>query len=94
MVKTANTVKTATVMKIKIEVLGSGCAKCGELEKRVREAVRKTGVKAEVTHVFDLNEIIKRNVFSTPAIAIDGKIVLSGRLASVEEITKIINKGD
>ena len=77
---------------MKIEVLGSGCAKCGELEKRVREAVRKTGVAAEVTHVYDLNEIIKRNVFSTPALAIDGKIVLSGRLASAEELTKIIKQ--
>ena len=77
---------------MKIEVLGSGCPKCGELEKRVKEAVKKAGVKAEVTHVYDLNEIIKRNVFSTPALAVNGKIVLSGRLASVEEITKIISK--
>ncbi|MFH0974067.1 MAG: thioredoxin family protein [Candidatus Micrarchaeota archaeon] len=77
---------------MKIEVLGSGCPKCSELEKRVREAVRKTGVKAEVAHVYDLNEIIKRNVFSTPALAIDGKIVLAGKLATVEEITKIIKK--
>lgn len=75
---------------MKIEVLGSGCAKCGELEKRAREAVRKAGVKAEVVHVYDLNKIIERNVFTTPALAIDGEIVFSGRLAGVEEIVEII----
>ncbi len=76
--------------EMKIEVLGSGCAKCAELEKRAKEAVREAAVKAEVVHVYDLNKIIERNVFTTPALAIDGEVVFSGRLAGVEEIVEII----
>jgi len=75
---------------MKIEVLGSGCMKCAELEKRVKEAVGKAGVKAEITHVYDFDEIVRRNVISTPALAIDGKVVLAGRLPNVEEIMELL----
>ena len=75
---------------MKMEVLGSGCMKCAELEKRAKDAVGKAGVKAEVTHVYDFDEIVRRNVISTPALAIDGKVVLAGRLASVEEIVAFL----
>lgn len=75
-----------------IEVLGSGCAKCLELERRVKEVVEKNHVLATVEHVYDIKKIIERNVFSTPALAIDGKIVLSGKLASIEEITSLLVK--
>jgi len=73
---------------MKIEVLGSGCPKCLELERRTNEAVKSKGVNAKVEHVFDVAEIIKRNVFSTPALAVDGKIVFSGRVPSVSEIAE------
>ena len=77
---------------MKIEVLGSGCPKCLELEKRVREAVRLLGLNATVEHVYDLNKIIARNVFSTPALAIDGIVVSSGRLLTADEIAAVIRK--
>ncbi len=75
---------------MKIEVLGSGCPKCAELERRVKEAVLKAGAKAEVTHVYDFDEIVRRNVISTPALAIDGKVVFAGRLPAVEEILGLL----
>ena len=75
---------------MKIEVLGSGCPKCRELERRVREAVREKGIDAQVEHVYDVNEIIKRNVFSTPALAIDGKIVVSGKVPYTKEIVDML----
>jgi len=75
---------------MKIEVLGTGCPKCIELEKRVKEAVKLTGVKAEITHVYDVSKIIERNVFATPALAVDGKVVLSGKLPSVQELTILL----
>ncbi len=77
---------------MKIEVFGTGCPKCIELEKRVRIAVQKTGIAAEIEHVYDLNKIIERNIFSTPALAIDGKVLVSGKLPSVEEIEKLLKK--
>jgi small redox-active disulfide protein 2 len=75
---------------MKIEVLGSGCMKCVELEKRVKEAVKLTGVKAEITHVYDINKIIERNVFATPALVIDGKVVLAGKIPTVQELTVML----
>lgn len=77
---------------MKIEVLGSGCARCQELERRVKEAVEKTGVSASVEHVYDIQKIIARSIFSTPALAINGKTMVSGRLPSVEEIAEMLTK--
>jgi len=76
---------------MKIEVLGSGCMKCTELERRVKEAVARAGVKAEVIHIHDFDEIVKRNVISTPALMIDGRMVLAGRLPPVEEIQALLH---
>jgi len=78
---------------MKIEILGSGCAKCRALEERAKEAVKKTGIDASVEHIFDLDKIIQRGAFSTPALSVDGKIVFSGGLPSVDELIKII-RGD
>jgi small redox-active disulfide protein 2 len=71
---------------MKIEILGSGCPKCKQLEANARKAVEETGKKAEVVKITDINKIIERGIMSTPAIAIDGKIKASGRIPDVEEI--------
>jgi len=77
---------------MKIEVFGTGCPTCIELEKRAKTAVAKLKVKATVSHVFDIAEITSRGVYSVPAIAIDGKVVIAGKVASQEEIEKAIAK--
>ena len=74
----------------KIEILGMGCAKCNQLESNAKKAVTETGVEAEVTHVADLKKIAEYKVLFTPAIAIDGVVKASGKIASVEEIKKWI----
>jgi len=71
---------------MKIEILGSGCPKCKQLEANARKAVEETGKKAAIVKVTDINEIINRGVMATPAISIDGKIRASGRIPGVEEI--------
>jgi len=71
---------------MKIEILGSGCPKCKQLEANARKAVEETGKKAAIVKVTDINEIINRGVMATPAISIDGKIRASGRIPEVEEI--------
>ena len=71
---------------MKIEIFGSGCPKCKQLEANARKAVEETGKKAEVVKITDINKIIERGIMSTPAIAIDGKIKASGRIPDVEEI--------
>ena len=78
---------------MKIQILGSGCAKCKALEGRVNEAVEKAGLKASVEHVSDIDKIIAMGVFSVPAMVVDGKVVLSGSLPSVNELIAIL-KGE
>jgi small redox-active disulfide protein 2 len=69
-----------------IEVLGPGCAKCQYTERVVREVVAASGVEAEIRHVTDYAQIAARGVMSTPAIAVDGKLVLAGRVPTREQL--------
>jgi len=75
---------------MKIEVLGTGCPNCQKTEERVKQALQETGLAAEVTHVYDLQEIVRRGVLLTPAVAIDGTVQLSGKVPTVEEIKKLL----
>ena len=77
---------------MKIEVVGSGCRKCMELERRAREAVAKSGIKADVVHIFDVSRIIEMGIVSTPAILIDGKVAVSGVVPGVDELVVIFKK--
>ncbi|RPI36045.1 MAG: thioredoxin family protein [Nitrospiraceae bacterium] len=77
---------------MKIEVCGSGCSKCAELEKRAKEAVAIAGLDATVEHVYDMTKIIERGIFMTPALVIDGKTVASGKMPNVEEIVSFLRK--
>ena len=71
---------------MRIEVLGTGCPKCQATLRNVEQAIKELGIQAEVVKVDDLVEITARGVAVTPALAIDGEIVCSGRIPSVEEI--------
>jgi small redox-active disulfide protein 2 len=75
---------------MKIEVLGTGCAKCKATEKVVKKAVEELGIKAEVVKVEDLQDIIDRGVMMTPAVIIDGEVKIIGHTPTVEEIKKIL----
>ncbi|MEM0358785.1 MAG: thioredoxin family protein [Candidatus Hadarchaeales archaeon] len=73
---------------MKIEVFGVGCPKCKKTEENCRRAVKELGLKAEVTHVYDQAEMVKRGITSSPAVVIDGKLKVAGRVPEVEEIKK------
>jgi small redox-active disulfide protein 2 len=75
-----------------IKVLGTGCAKCKTLEKATQEAVAKLGVNATITKVEDIVEIMNFNVMTTPALVIDGEVVVKGKVPSVDEIVKLLTK--
>lgn len=76
---------------MKIEVLGTGCAKCITLEKVVKEAVAKSGKFAQIEKVDDIMKIMEYQVVSTPGLVIDGKVVSSGKVLSVDEVLAFIN---
>jgi small redox-active disulfide protein 2 len=75
---------------MKIEILGSGCPKCFETERRVQKVVQELGLQAEVVHVYDLMEIARRRVVLTPAVAIDGEVKISGHVPTEDELKAIL----
>jgi small redox-active disulfide protein 2 len=73
-----------------IKILGSGCAKCKKLEQSARDAVSEMGIDASVTKIDDIMEIMNYGIATTPALVVDGKVMLKGRTASTEEIKKLL----
>lgn len=71
---------------MKIEILGTGCAKCTTLYGNVKKALEENGTTAEVVKVEDIPSIMKYGVMSTPALVIDGKVIFTGNVASAAEI--------
>jgi len=71
---------------MKIEVLGTGCAKCKQLEKDVFNALVELDIAADVSKVEDIKKIMSYKVMSTPALVIDGQVKVAGRLPRKEEL--------
>jgi len=77
---------------MKIEILGTGCSKCIQLEAVVKEAVAKSGTFVQIEKVDDIAKIMEYQVMSTPGLVIDGKVVSTGKVLSVDEVLKLINE--
>ena len=77
---------------MKIQVLGVGCDKCDTLYERVTEAAENLGIAAEIEKVEDLMEIVKLGVLEAPALAVDGKVLLRGRVPKTKELEKLLQK--
>jgi len=76
---------------MKIQVLGSGCPNCQQLETNAKKAVEELELKnVKVEHIYDIEKIIGMGIMMTPAMAIDEKIVSAGKIPSVEEIKEIL----
>jgi small redox-active disulfide protein 2 len=76
----------------KIEILGTGCAKCKRLFANVQEAVKDLKIAAEVVKVEELDEIINRGVMLTPALFINGEVRAEGRVPCVDEIKAMLTE--
>jgi len=76
---------------MRIEILGTGCPKCNLLEATTKAAADKLGLAYEIDHVRDINEITKRGVMMTPALAVNGKIVLAGWVPRESEVGTILS---
>jgi small redox-active disulfide protein 2 len=75
---------------MKFEVFGTGCPKCNMLEINVKKVLSELGVKAEVVKITSIDEMVERGLMSTPALAIDGEMVVAGRVPSVAELRGIV----
>ena len=76
----------------KIEILGTGCAKCKRLFANAEQAVKDLKITADVIKVEDLDEIVERGVMLTPALFINGELVAEGRVPCVEEIVTMLKE--
>jgi len=76
---------------MKIEVLGTGCKKCTELENVVKMAIAKSGKFVQLEKVDDIMKIMEYQVVSTPGLVIDGKVVSTGKVLSIDEVLVLMN---
>lgn len=74
-----------------IKVLGPGCPRCQELEKRVINTLAELGIAANVEKVTDIKKFAAMGVFLTPGLVIDGKVVSQGKVLSKDELKKLIS---
>jgi len=75
-----------------IKILGTGCPKCKALEKAANDAVSASGLDATVSKIEDIIQIMQFGVMTTPALVVDGKVLVKGRVPSVDEIKNLITK--
>lgn len=74
-----------------IKVLGTGCASCQTLERRVREAAEQAGRDASVEKIEDMQQIMEYGVMSMPALVVDGEVEVAGQAPSVQELTDLLS---
>lgn len=77
---------------MKIEVLGTGCAKCESLAANAKAAADKLGVAYELCKVTDLQEIMNRGVMITPALVVDGEVKVTGKVPNEAELASVLSR--
>jgi small redox-active disulfide protein 2 len=77
---------------MKVEILGTGCPKCQQLLENARIAAEEAVIPIKLVKVTDIDQITDYGVMMTPALAVDGNVVSSGKLLSKEEIKTILTK--
>lgn len=78
--------------KLKIEVFGAGCQKCKKTTELFMRALSEMQVAADVKHVTDINEMINRGVMTTPAVFINDKKVVEGKVPTMPQVAELIRK--
>ncbi|AKB30002.1 Thiol-disulfide isomerase and thioredoxins [Methanosarcina siciliae T4/M] len=82
--------KQNKVKNMKIEILGTGCAKCKKTKEAIEKVLAETGKKAEVVKVEDIETILNYGVMVTPAVVVDGEVKIAGKVPDEKEIKKWI----
>ena len=77
-------------MSKNIKILGTGCPKCVQTKAIVEDVVNENNIEASIEKVEDIMDIMKYDVMSTPAVVVDGKVVIKGRVPSKSELIEIL----
>ncbi|TNE76870.1 MAG: thioredoxin family protein [Gammaproteobacteria bacterium] len=75
---------------MKLTIYGKGCSKCEKLQEYSESAALALGLDYEVEKVTDMNRIIDAGIMHTPALAVNGEVVLEGRIGSINQITELL----
>lgn len=75
---------------VKLQILGTGCAKCNKLAELTEEAAKNAGVEYELEKVSEIREIVKFGVMTTPALVVDGEVKVAGKVPNVNDLQKLI----
>lgn len=75
-----------------VKILGTGCAKCNQLETATKAALEQLGMDTAMDHVTDFVEIAAYGVMSTPALVVDGQVVSYGRVLRTDEVVELLQK--
>lgn len=81
-----------TPVKMHIKVLGTGCAKCKNLEKATREIVEELNLDAEIEKVEDIQKIMEYGILSTPGLVINEEVIFSGQVPKTKKLKEILTK--
>ncbi len=73
-----------------IKILGTGCAKCNQLEKVTKEVLTEMGIEVSIDHVKDIQKIMEYPILTTPGLVINEEVVSAGKVPSKAEVTKLI----
>ena len=79
--------------QLTVEILGTGCKKCQQLEANAKEAIAALNLDADVQHITDPMKIAARGVMKTPALVVNGQLVSQGKVATPEQIQPLLNQG-
>jgi small redox-active disulfide protein 2 len=77
---------------MKIQVAGPGCARCNNLEQNVIEAVTELGIEASISKLKDIKEYTRYGILMTPALVIDGKVIVTGKVPTIEDLKKLLSE--
>ncbi|MCW5965886.1 MAG: TM0996/MTH895 family glutaredoxin-like protein [Bryobacterales bacterium] len=75
---------------MKIQILGTGCAKCRQLTENAEKAAQELNLDYQLEKITDINQIMSFGVMMTPALAVDGAVKLTGKVATVAEVKTLL----
>ncbi len=75
-----------------VKILGSGCAKCNQLEAATKAALEQLGMDTAIDHITDFSQIVAYGVMTTPALVVDGKVASYGKVLKTDEVVEILQK--
>ena len=88
----ADKAETTNLQEASIKILGSGCAKCNQLEASTKAALTQLGMDTAIEHVTDFAQIAAFGVMTTPALVVDGKVISYGKVLKPDEVATLLKK--